>query len=94
MVTTQTLIILSIKLRDNPGALNSYSNNSFIMVSNPAQFLRANLLKLEEEANYCPQLVAWLVGLLAVFCFGANEFAFFENEKYDSNPYKGFFLIK
>jgi hypothetical protein len=56
------------------------------MVSNSAQFLRANLLKLEEEANYCPQLVAWLVGLLAVFCFGANEFAFFENEKYDSNP--------
>jgi hypothetical protein len=58
MVTSQTLIILSIKLRDNPGALNSYSNNSFIMVSNSAQFLRANLLKLEEEANYCPQLVA------------------------------------
>jgi hypothetical protein len=64
------------------------------MVSNSAQFLRANLLKLEEEANYCPQLVAWLVGLLAVFCFGANEFAFFENEKYDSNPYKGFFFDK
>jgi hypothetical protein len=62
------------------------------MVSNSAQFLRANLLKLEEEANYCPQLVAWLVELLAVFCFGANEFAFFEND--DSNPYKGFFLIK
>jgi hypothetical protein len=40
------------------------------------------LLKLEEEANYCPQLV----GLLAVFCFGANELAFFETEKYDSNP--------
>jgi hypothetical protein len=26
-----------------------------------------------------------------VVCFGANEVAFFENEKYDSNPYKGFF---
>jgi hypothetical protein len=52
----ETLIILSIKLRDNLGALNSYSNNSFIMVSNSAQFLRANLLKLEEEANYSPQV--------------------------------------
>jgi hypothetical protein len=61
------------------------------MVSNSAQFLRASLLKLEEEANYCPQLVAWLVGLLAVFCFGANEFAFFENEKYDSNHKRDFF---